>query len=198
MSVRHLFQRNTRLERRRILLVGFHRSYEAPALVLGLKHLAASLEVGIQLRQTLPEVLDRTLEITVGHEEMLLHIVLFHLVTCLTRQDHQLADHVSTAQVDTRVWLRVTLFLGTLHGLREGYVSRNLIEDEVQRTAQDSLDLQDLVTRVAEVVDGADNRKTGTYVGLIAEPHTTVTGGLLQFQIAVVVARSGNLVGSHY
>ena len=188
MSVRYLLQGNAGLEVRRIFLVGFHRSHEAPTLVLALQYLATGFEVGIEFRQLSPEIIDRTLEIAVGHEEMLLYIILLYLIASLTRQDNQFADHVRTTEVDTWVGLRVALLLGATNSLREGHIGSNLIEDEVQCTREDSLDLQNLITRVAQVVDGTDDRQTSTYVGLIAEPYTAVAGRLLQLQVAVVIA----------
>ena len=195
MSVGNLLQGNAGLEGRRVVLVGFHRSHEAPALVLGLEHLTTFLEIGIQLRKLLPEVINAALEIAVGYEEMLLHILLFHLIAGLTCKDHQLTDYIRTTEVDTRVGFRVTLFFGAAHCFREGHVSCNLVEDEVQRTREDRLDLQDLITRVTQVVDRTDNRQSGTHVGLITEPYTTVASRLAQLDIAVIVAGSSNLVG---
>ena len=81
-----------------------------------------------------PQAPDDASQRTVGHKEMLLHIVLFHLVASLTSEDHQFADHVSTTEVDTWVRLRVALFLGSADSLRERYISSNLVEDKVQRS----------------------------------------------------------------
>ena len=58
-------------------LAVLHRGHEAPALTLGLEHLAACLEVGIQLRQSLPEVVDAALKVAVRHEKMLFYILLY-------------------------------------------------------------------------------------------------------------------------
>ena len=77
---------------------------------------------------------------------MFFDIVLFNLIASLTRQNHQLTNHIRTTEVDTWVWLRITLFLCSANRLREGHISSNLVEDEVQRTTQDSLNLQNLVT----------------------------------------------------
>ena len=76
---------------------------------------------------------------------MLLDIVLLHLVACLTGEDNQLADNVRSTEVDTRIGLRVTLFLGAANGLREGHVGSNLVEDEIQRTREDCFNLQYLI-----------------------------------------------------
>ena len=123
---------------------------------------------------------------------------MFHFIASLTSQDDEFADDIGTAEVDARIGLRVALLLGTANGLREGYIGSNLVEDKVQRTAQDSLNLQNLVARVAQVVDGADNGQTSTDIGLVTEPYTAVASRLTQFHVAVIVARGSNLVGSNY
>ena len=117
MSVGYLLQRYAGLERRRIILVSFHRSHEAPALILSFQHLTAGLEVGIQFRQLGPEVIERTSEIFIGHKQMLLDIVLLYLIASLTGQDDQFADDIRTAEVDTWVRFTVALFLGTADSL---------------------------------------------------------------------------------
>ena len=191
MCGRHLLQGHTRLA---IL----HRGHEAPALALLLQYLAASLEVGVQLRQTAPEVVERTLKEVVGHEEVFLNVLLLHLVASLAGEDDELADDIGATEVDAGVWLAVALLLGTAHGLAEGHIGGNLVKDEVERSREYGFDFQYLIARVAQVVDGTDDGQTSTHIGLVTEPHTTVAGRLAQLHIAVVVARGGNLVGSHH
>ena len=60
-----------------------HCGHETPALTLGFQQASASLKVGVELGQTLPKLVERALEIIVGHKEMLFHIGLFHAVACL-------------------------------------------------------------------------------------------------------------------
>ena len=197
MSVGHLFQGDTRLERRRVVLVGLHRGHEAPSLLLCFEHLAACLEVGVELGQTVPEVVDGTLEVAVGHEQVLLYVVLLYLVASLAGEDDELAYDVRATEVDAWVGLAVALLLGAAYGLGERHVGGNLVEDEVQRAAEDGFYLQYLVARVAEVVDGAYDGQSGAHVGLVAEPDALVACRLLQLHVAVVVARGSYLVGCH-
>ena len=98
MSIRNLLQGNIRL-------AVLHRSHETPTFVLGFQNLTTGLEVGIELWQLSPEVVDTALEIAVRHKEMFLHIVLFHLIASLTGEDDEFADHIGTAEVDT--WVRL-------------------------------------------------------------------------------------------
>ena len=122
--------------------------HKSPALVLALQHLALCLEVGIERRKILPEVIYAALEELVGHEEMLLHIVLFYLISCLAREDDELSHHVLTAQVNARVGLAITLLLGSQYSLGERHICRNLIEDKVERSTQNCLNLKYFITRV--------------------------------------------------
>ena len=115
-------------------LAAIQGSNEAPAFVLYIERLALSLEIGIELRKFLPEVVERTLEVFVWHEEVLLYISLLYTVTCLAGENHQLANHVHTAQVDTWIWLAVALLLSQSHGLREWNDAGDGVEDKVERT----------------------------------------------------------------
>ncbi len=96
--------------------------------------------------------------------------------------------YVHAAEVDAWVWLAVALLLGQLHGLGEWYHARDGVEDEVERTRENCLNLKDFVSGVAEVVDGSDDRKTSTHVGLESEYHATLDGCLLQLLVVLVFA----------
>ena len=169
-------------------LAAIQGSNEAPAFVLYIERLALSLEIGIELRKFLPEVVERTLEVFVWHEEVLLYIFLFYAVTCLAGENHQLANHVHTAQVDTWIRLAVALLLSQSHGLREWNDAGDGVEDKVERTRENCLNLKDFISGVAEIVDGSDDRETGTYVGLETEYYTTLDGSLLQFLVVLIFA----------
>ena len=186
------------LAQRHIRYAILHRGHKTPTLTLGLQLLSTSLKVGIQCRQLLPEVIHAALKVLVRHKQVLLYVGLFHLVASLAGQDHQLANHVGTTQVDTWVGLAVALLLGTSYGLRERHVGSYLVKYKVQRTTQYSLDFQDLITRVTQVVDGADDRQTSAHVGLVTEPHTTVASRLLQLHIVSVIARSRQFIGCNH
>ena len=102
--------------------------------MLYIERLALSLEIGIEFRKFLPEVVERTLEVFVWHEEVLLYIFLLYAVTCLAGENHQLANHVHTAQVDTWIRLAVALLLSQSYGLREWNDAGDGVEDKVERT----------------------------------------------------------------
>ena len=129
---------------------------------------------------------------------MLLNVSLFYLIASLTSKDNQLADYIRSTQVDTWIRLAVALLLSTANSLAEWNISSYLVEYKVKCTAKHSLNLQYLIARVSQVVDSTDDRQSGTYVSLVAEPHTTVACGLLQFHVVLVIARCSNLVGSNH
>ena len=110
---------------------------------------------------------------------MLLHICLLHLVACLTCQDNELSHYILSAQVDTWIRLTITLLLCPSYGFRKWHVSRNLIEDEVQRTTQHGFYLQYLIAGVSQVLYRAYDWQASSYVCLEKEFHSTPQGGLL-------------------
>ncbi|CDB12074.1 unknown [Bacteroides sp. CAG:633] len=166
--------------------------------MLGFEHLAAGFEVGVQAGHFLPEVVQRTFEEVVGHEEVFLHVALLQAITGFAGQDDQLADNVLTAEVDARIGFGVTLFLRHADGAAERDVGTDLVEDVVQRAAQYGFYLQYLVATMDEVVDGVDDGQSGAHVGLEQILHTALTGYLLQCAVVFVFGRSGYLVGCHY
>ena len=186
------------LAQRHIRLPVLHRGHKAPTLAFGLQLLSTGLKVGIQLRQLLPEVIHCTLKVLVGHKQVLLYIGLFHLVASLAGQDYQLANHIRTTQVDTWIGLAVALLLGASYRLAERHIGSYLVKDKVQRTTQHSLDFQDFITRVTQVVNGANDRQSGAHVGLVTEPNATVASRLLQLHIVSVIARSRQFVGCNH
>ena len=171
--------------------------HEAPVLVLGLQLLAARLEVGVQRGHLAPEVIQRTFEEVVGHEEVPLHITLFDAVTRLACQDDELADDVLAAEVDAWVGLGVALLLRHAYGLAERHVGAELVEDIVQRAAQHGLNLQNLVAAVDKVINGVDDGQARTHVGLEQVLHAPLTRRLLQAKVILVLAGRGNLIGRH-
>ena len=160
---------------------------KAEVLALRLDSLAFLLEHGVVALHLLPEVVQRALEEVVRDEEVLLHIVLLHTDTRLTGQDDQLTDHVLTAQVDTRVRLGET----RLHRHADGLAQRNIladrVEDEVQRTGKDSLQLHDPIATEDQVVDRIDDWKTGAPVGLVQVLDATLAGDVLQLHVVVII-----------
>ena len=176
----------------------FQLGYETPMLVLGFQHLATGLEIGIEARHFLPEVIQGAFKEVIGHKEVLLNIALFQTVTGLACQNHQFADNILSAEVDTRIGFGVTFLLCHLNGLAERNVGTDFIENIVQRTAQHGFNLQYLITAMNKVVNGIDDGESGTYICFKQVLHTALAGNLFQFTIVLVFRRSGNLVGSHY
>ena len=97
-------------------LAAIESGHEAPALVLQGECLSFGLEISIEFRKFLPELINASLEEIIWHEEVLLYIRLFYAIACLTGEDYELANHVHTTEVDTWVWLTVALLLGQLNG----------------------------------------------------------------------------------
>ena len=172
-------------------------SHEAPNLVLALEHLTACLPIGIERGKVLPELLHGAIEEGVGHEELGLDILLIDAVAGLASEDDKLAEHILAGEVDTGIGLAISLGLGQFYGLAEWYVGRDGVEDIVERTTEHGLDAQDLVARVAEVVDGTDDGQSCTYVGLEEELHATHLCYALEFAILLIVAGSRYLVGGN-
>ena len=98
-------------------LATVHCCDKAPLLMFLLQFLTATLKVGIEIRKFLPEVLNRALEVIVRNKEVLLNISLLNTIASLTSEDNEFADNISATEVDTWVWLRISLLLGTANGL---------------------------------------------------------------------------------
>ena len=187
----HLLQAN-----RRFAIVQLR--YESPVLVFALQHLSASFEVAIQLANVLPEVVQRTLEVAIGHKQVLLYVVLFQLIARFACQDNQLADNILAAQVDAWVGFRVALFLRHSDGFAEGHLCAYNVEDKVQRAAKYGFNFQNFISTMNHVVDGVDDRQSCAYVCLEQEFHATFACCLLQFAIVFVGRACGNLIGGHH
>ena len=97
--------------------------------MLFFQYLAASFKVCVETGHPFPEVVQGTFEEVVRHKEIFFHIFLFDAVSGFTRQNHQLADNVFSAQVDARVGFGVTFLLRHFDSTAERNVGTNLIED---------------------------------------------------------------------
>ena len=171
--------------------------HETEHLAMAGSFLAHLLEVVVQLGNALPEILERTLEVVVGDEEMLFDIFLRHAVARFAGKDGNLADNVARIEVLTRIGLGKTCLTCHLDCLRHGHFFAQHVEDVVERATYHGFDTEHFVTRVDQVVDGVDDRKTGTHVGLEEIFDATHTGCTLELCVVVVIARSGNLVGTN-
>ena len=172
-----------------------HRGYEAPTLAFALELPATGFKFGIQLGQQLPKFVERALKIVLRNEKLLIDVGLFNGIAGLAGEDDQLAHHVDAAEVDAWVGLAVAHYLGTSHGFREGHLGTDFVENEVERAAQHGLDAQNLVARVAQVVDGADDGEAGAHIGFVAEFHAALQRRLLECGIRVEWSAGRNLVG---
>ena len=179
-------------------LSAFEACHEPPALAFTLQHLAACLEIGIQRRYLAPEVIQRPFEEAVGNEQVFLHIFLIQAISRLTCQDDQLAHHIGPAQVDAWVGFGIPLLLRVPDGLAQRHVGTDFIENVIQRTAQHGFDFQYLVSTVNQVIDGIDDRKPCSHIGLEEELHAPMAGYALQFGINLIIRRSRNLVRRHH
>ena len=163
-----------------------HTGHETPPLPFGRKPFTPGLELGIQFGHAPPEILDAALEIFLRNEKILFHIVLFDPVTGFTRKDNQLTHDIHAAQVDARIGLGIPRFFGQFNSPAHRYGFVHFVENEVQRTRNHRLDLQDAVAAVDQVADRIDNRQACSHVGLEQEFNPTRPGDILEFQIMVI------------
>ena len=84
------------------------------------------------------------------------------------------------------------------HRFTERHFSRQRIEYKIDCARKHSLDFQNLVARVAQVVYGADDRQTGTNVGFEQILHIALVGNVLEAVVRSIVRGGSNLVGSHH
>ena len=126
---------------------------------------------------------------------MFFDVALVEAVTGFATEDDQFANDVGAAQIDAWVGLAVAFVFGTAHGLGERHLGREGVEDEVERAAEHSLQFQNLVAAVDEVVDGVNDGQTGADVGLEEELDAAATCRSLEAGIVVVVGRRSDLVG---
>ena len=77
---------------------------------------------------------------------MFLYVVLFHFISCLTCEDDELSHHVFSAEVNAWVWFAISLLLGSAYCLGEWHVGCYLVEDKVERSAENSLYLKYFVS----------------------------------------------------
>ena len=163
-----------------------------------LQYLTTGFEVCVEARHSFPEVVQRTFEEVVRNKEILFYVFLLDVVSGFTCQNHQFADHVFSAQVDTRVRFGIAFFLRHFDRAAERNVSADLIKDIVQCTRKYGFNLQYLITTVNQVVNGIDNRQSRTYVCFKQVLHTPLTGNRFQFAIVLVSRRCSDLIGCHY
>ena len=185
-----------RPERHRVLPV-VHLGDEAPMLVFFLQLAAFLLEGGVQRRELLPELVQRAVKEFLRDKRLCHNIFLVHLIARLAGQDDQFPHHVRTGKVNAGIRLGIPLLLRHPDGFAEGDIGRNRVEDEIQRTAQDRLDLLHVVAAVAEAVDRVDDRKTRAHVGLEQELDALAARRLLEHPVVLVVRRRRDLVRRH-
>ena len=118
---------------------------------------------------------------------MLLYVGLLYLIAGFAGEDDQLAYHVGATEVDTGGGLGIAVLLGQSYGLGEWDGGRQLVEDVVERATEYRLNLEYLVARVAQVVDGADDGQSGSHIGLKAIDDATLQRRVLQSDIALIV-----------
>lgn len=105
-------------------------------------------------------------------------------VTGFTCKDDEFTEDVGTGEVDAWVGFGVTGFTCKANGMGEGGGLVEGVEDEVERTGEDSLEFEDAVAGVDEGVHGVDDGQPGADVGFEEELDVTFAGGV--FEEAVV------------
>ena len=145
-----------------------------------LEILSASLEISIERRKVLPEVLQCSFEERLRNEELSFHIFLTNLVTSFTSQDNEFTDDILATQIDARIGFAVTSFLCQTNCLAERDILTNCIEDKVESSTQNCLNLKYFVSRVTEVVDGSDDGKTSTDIRLEEEFDASLLTGFFE------------------
>ena len=127
---------------------------------------------------------------------MFLHILLLYTVTGLSGKDNDLAHNICSAKVDTWIWLRVAILFGGKHGLGERTIGRDLVEDEVERSAQYSLNLQNAVTGVAQIIDRTNDGQSCADIGLKEELDAATQRRFFQMRVIIVSRACRNLISS--
>ena len=188
---------STNLLKRNTTLSVFKFGNKSPSLVVSLKFFSFSFKIGIKLTDVLPEIINSTFKELIRYEKVLLHIFLIESVSRFAGKNDKFSDNILSAKVYSWVRLRVSAFLGQTYSLAQRNITAQLVENEIQCTAHNSLNSQNLVTTVDKVIDGIDYRKTGTYICLEQEFYSTLTCYLFQFFIYFIFRRCRNLIGSH-
>ena len=85
-----------------------------------------------------------------------------------------------------------------MDSLREWVVGRERIEYIVEGTTEHCLYLENLITRVAKVIDCAYNRKSCSHIGLKEELYSTVAGCALKVGVIIIITGCSDLICSHY
>lgn len=98
-----------------------------------------------------------------------MHVAFLDSVSRLSRKYGDFLDHVIARQVNAWVGLTVSSLNRFLNSLRESDIVTQCVKDVVESSREYSLDLQDAVTRVYQVVNSVDNRKPGSDIGLKQE-----------------------------
>ena len=175
-----------------------HTCHETPSFSLLFQFFSFTFKLSIERRQLLPELFESALHHLFWNEEFLFYILLFYLIPRLACENHEFSHHIFSAEIDAWVGFTISQFLSAFHGEREGCILTYLVEDEVECTAEYSLNLQYLVARVSQVVNGADDRQSCSHVGFEEKFHSSLQCRLLQSEIALIVARCRYFISSHH
>ena len=121
-----------------------------------------------------------------------------YLVTALAGQYGQFANHVLSAQINTRIGLAISHLLSLANGLAERDLFRERVEYEVECAAQHRLNAQNIVARTAQVADGMDDRQARAYVCLKQKLHAALASDVFQVGVVGIVRCCGHLVSRHH
>ena len=179
-------------------LAFIHPGNKTPTLAARLQFFPALFEFGIDLRNLLPEILDRPFEIFLRNEQMLLDIALLYPISSLPSENNQLTDHIRSAQIDPGIGFCISGLLRHLDRLAHRHISTHLIENEVQRTGNHSLDPNDPVAAVDQIADRIDDRQSSPYVRFEQIFHATLAGNRFEFVVTIILRRCGYFIGRNH
>ena len=84
--------------------------------------LALELELRVQGRKLLPELLDGAVVELLRNEEIGLYVLLIDFVAGLTAEDYEFAYHIPSGKVNPRVRLGEAQFTGLTYGLAQRHI----------------------------------------------------------------------------
>ena len=103
--------------KRYLCLAMIHLCHKTPTLLFCLENFTPRLKLCVKGWKVLPEIIDTSGKEFRWYEKMLLYVVLFDLITCLTGEYHKLSNHVLATEVNAWVWFAVALLFSASDSL---------------------------------------------------------------------------------
>src|SRR5258708_28600037 len=104
-----------------------------------------------------------------GQERAVVDVFYFGFFTRLARQDHDFSHDVGSAEVESRIRFGISFRLGLAYYFGERPFAGVVVEDEIKGAAEYCLNAVYFVAAAQQVVEGADDGKTGAYIGFEQE-----------------------------